>query len=190
MKGMVFTQFLDMVEEKYSIETLQQVIDDSNLPSGGAYTALGTYDHRELVTLVENLGRRTGAEPRDLVRAFGEQLFGKLARLYPQFVAGIDDAFDLIERVEGYVHVEVRKLYPEAELPSFACERPDARTLRMVYSSNRPFADLAEGMIRGCLAHFGGAPVALMRKDLPGEAGLNAEFTLLRRADTGANPNG
>ena len=36
MKGIVFTEFLEMVEEKYGYEVVDQIIEESKLPSGGA----------------------------------------------------------------------------------------------------------------------------------------------------------
>ena len=39
MKGIIFTEFLDMVEKKFSIETVDHIIEVSNLSSGGSYTA-------------------------------------------------------------------------------------------------------------------------------------------------------
>ena len=53
------------------------------------------------------------------------------------------------------VHVEIRKLYPDAELPDFDCQSPRGGSLHMTYLSDRPFASLAEGLIRGCIAHYG-----------------------------------
>ena len=36
---MVFTEFLEMVGSKFSADMVDNIIDDSNLPGGGAYTA-------------------------------------------------------------------------------------------------------------------------------------------------------
>ena len=52
MKGIIFTSFLDLVEEKFGMEMLEEVISSANLPNKGAYTAVGTYDHAELVQMV------------------------------------------------------------------------------------------------------------------------------------------
>lgn len=181
MKGMVFAQFLEMVEEKFSVAVVENIIDASDLPSGGAYTALGTYDHGEIIQLVSHLSEKTGIEVPALVQTFGDFLFGQLSTIYPQFFDGVSDSFDLLERVDDYIHVEVKKLYPEAELPSFLCERPAPGVLTMSYRSSRPFADLAEGMIRGCIAHFG-ERIMIQREDVPGVAGTAATFTLTQQA--------
>ena len=58
MKGIIFTEFLEMVEKEFSAETVDTIIDNSNLESGGSYTSVGTYPHIEMVELVSNLPNR------------------------------------------------------------------------------------------------------------------------------------
>ena len=165
MKGMVFTEFLDMVELKFSADMVDDIIEDSQLPNGGAYSAVGTYDHAELVQMVEALAQRSGVPVPALVHTFGLHLFGRFHALYPGFFSGIPTALDFLEGIETVIHTEVRKLYPDAQLPEFDCVRT-ASGLDMVYSSPRHFGDLATGLIEGALLHFGD-PVSLTRHDLP-----------------------
>ena len=49
MKGIVFTEFLEMVEASYGLQTVDTIIENASLPSEGAYTAVGTYDFNEMV---------------------------------------------------------------------------------------------------------------------------------------------
>ena len=164
-----------MVEDKFSPELVEQIIDASDLPSGGAYTAVGTYDHDEIVQLVSHLSRETGMAIPDLLRTFGQHVFGRFVTRYPQFFEGISSSVDFLEKVDGYIHVEVRKLYPDAELPKLEYDRSTPGTLVMTYRSARPFADLAEGMIAGCIEHFKD-DIRVEREDLaPGSV---ARFTL------------
>jgi hypothetical protein len=144
---------------------------------------VATYDHDEILRLVGQLHRATGLPAPDLVRAFGRHLFRRFHVLYPAFFRGTDSAFDFLERVETIIHTEVRKLYPDAELPTFECTRPAPGRLAMLYRSRRPFADLAEGLIRGCIEHFGEA-IEVRREDLaPGPDGENrALFELTGRS--------
>lgn len=177
MKGIVFTEFLEMVEEKFSPEVADAVIEASALPSGGAYSAVGTYDHREIVTLVTELSKATSLPVPDLMRAFGEHLFGRFVDGYPQFFTGVPSAFAFLGSIEHHIHVEVRKLYPDAELPTFECSSTAPGRLELVYRSSRGFADLAEGLIRGCAAHFGES-IAVEREDLSGGRNTHVRFNL------------
>src|SRR5262245_47750387 len=85
MKGVVFTEFLDFVAKRYDDDMVDDIIDASHLPNGGAYTAVGTYDHSEMVALCTSLAERTGEPAADLVRAFGTHLSGTFAQGYPDF---------------------------------------------------------------------------------------------------------
>lgn len=181
MKGIVFREFLEMVENQFGPEVGDRIIEESHLPSGGAYTTVGSYDHQEMLQLVHQLSLATGIAAPDLVRAFGQHLFGRFVASYPQLFAGVESAFRFLERVEGIVHVEVRKLYPDAELPSFECSRAGADVLTMIYRSQRPFADLAEGLIRGCIAHFAEDIDVLRENPADGGRGCGVRFALTKR---------
>jgi hypothetical protein len=180
MKGMVFTEFLEMVEEKFSPDMAERIIEAGELESGGAYTTVGTYDHQEMIALVTCLSRETGIPASQLIRTFGEHLFERFHHLFPNYFEGVPSAFDFLRHVDDYVHIEVRKLYPEAELPTFACETPRSDQLSMTYRSTRPFAALAEGLIQGCIAHYG-EPIEVGVEDLSDGAGTAARFLLTRK---------
>ena len=177
MKGVVFTEFLEMVEERFSDEMADRIIEDSDLSSQGAYTSLGTYDHQELIQLVVNLSGQTGISVPELVQAFGEHLFQRFVQSFPQFFENTHHTFDFLKNLEGYIHMEVRKLYPDAELPQFTYDIPKPDTLVMNYRSSRPFGDLAEGLIRGCIEHFGNR-IEMVRENLSAEARTNVRFVL------------
>jgi hypothetical protein len=179
MKGVVFVEFLEMVEGQFSADMADDIIDDCDLASGGAYTSVGTYDHAEMVELVGALSRRTGTSAPVLIRAFGEYLFERFHHHHGEFFDGISDSLDFLERIEDVIHVQVRKLYPNAELPRFEIERPDKDHLSMVYRSDRHMGDLAEGLIRQCIAHYG-TPVAVERYALD-DTGARVRFELSRQ---------
>ena len=181
MKGIVFSEFIELVEDQFSIEIADRILEECNLASGGAYTSVGTYDHAEMVQLVVKLSELTNVEVPDLLRVFGQHLTKRFTELYPAFFQEVGDTFGFLDTIENHVHVEVRKLYPDAELPSFQTERPDTNTLVMNYSSFRPFADLAEGLILGAIAHFDD-PIALHRQTAEDYDGTQETFVLTRRA--------
>jgi hypothetical protein len=91
-------------------------------------------------------------------------MLGRFLELYPGFFAGKRSALEMLDAIEGEVHREVRKLYPEAELPTFETEWFGARHLRMRYRSARPLAAFCLGLVKACVAHFGDpAEVAVVR---------------------------
>lgn len=176
MKGMIFTEFMEMVEATWSLDMVDTLITQSNVASGGAYTSVGTYPHEELIALVGALSEETGTAPPDLIRTFGRHLFGRFALAYPRFFHGIGGSFPFLSGIESVIHAEVRKLYPEAELPSFEVEKT-SDSMTLIYFSDHPFADLAHGLIEGCVAHFGEA-IEVRRETADNLSGAQARFIL------------
>lgn len=167
MKGVVFTEFFEFVEGRFSSDIAEQLIESSDLPSKGIYTSVGTYDHGEMVTLVSNLSIIVGIGVPDLLKEFGKHLLRQFVAKFPAFFDGISSTFEFLPKVDGFVHVEVKKLYPDAELPTFSCVFPAPGQLQMTYESDRNLPDLAEGLISGCLEHFG-EHMKVVRNNVPG----------------------
>lgn len=173
MKGMVFTEFLEMVEDKFGFETADAIVVNSKLPSGGIYTSIGTYDHQEMILLLHQLHLRTEIPVPDLLRSYGQHLFGRFTELYPIFFKHSQTAFGFLESIENHIHTEVLKLYPDAELPKFETTRKSSDTLEMRYESDRAMGHFAHGLILGCLDYFN--ETAQVRIDY-----LNEKGTLIR----------
>ncbi len=176
MKGIVFTEFLDMVEEKFGYEMVDHIVTESKLESNGIYTAIGTYHHAEIVQLLTNLSERTEIDPGVLLRAFGEYLFDTFLRAYPQFFAAETNALSFLESIDRHIHVEVQKLYPEATLPKFETQQNDNGELIMIYKSERKMGALAEGLIEKSILHYK-TPYDV-KKELLAEDGSEVRFTI------------
>ncbi len=182
MLGIVFTEFLDMVEDKFDLDTVDAILDDANVKSGGAYTAVGSYDHQEVVALVVALSRRTSVPIDDLIHTFGHHLTGRFAQLYPSFFENISDPFDFLETVDQHIHREVKKLYPNAQLPTISTERIDEQTMVVTYRSHRSFGKLAEGLIQGSLDHFNCQATLQMEDTSTGDAST-ARFVITKKSE-------
>jgi hypothetical protein len=178
MKGILLREFVDFAERELG--------EAGHALRGRHFDGAATYPDEELVTLVERASADSGCPVPELLQRYGTYLFGSFVALYPVFLIDVDSAFDLLARIETYVHGEVQKLYPDARFPRFEVHAPGPGRLDMRYVSARPFADVAEGLIRGCIAHFGGG-IDLRREDVPGAAGREARF-ILTAARAGRRP--
>lgn len=154
MKGIVFTEFLDMVEEKFGYEVVDQILNETDLPSGGIYTAVGTYSHSEIVGLLMNLSEKVSIGPEILLKEFGKHLFDTFLSSYPQFFEAHSEPLSFLESIDNHIHVEVRKLYPDADLPKFVTENDADGNFNLIYNSERKMGGLAEGLIEKSLAHY------------------------------------
>lgn len=179
VKGVVFTEFMELVEGKFGFEVADQVITQSHLSNDGAFTSVGTYDYHDLIRMVIELSEITGAPVPALVKAFGQHMFHVFAQGYPQLLEATQSTFEFLPHVENAIHIEMRKLYSDAELPSFRFEYPTEQQLVLYYQSTRPFADLAHGLIEACAAHFK-EQLTIEREDLPPRNGTYAKFTITK----------
>jgi hypothetical protein len=182
MKGVVFREFIEMVESTFSPAMADEIIEASDLSTDGAYTSVGTYDHREMVQLAVHLSERTGIALPTLLHAFGKHLLGRFAVMFPNHFAGRRSTFDFLAILDNKIHVEVKKLYPDAELPVFDHSFDDPAVMSFVYRSKRPFADLADGLIAGCIAHFQ-ERIEVTREDYPCDVGAHTRFILRKTGD-------
>jgi hypothetical protein len=169
MKGIVFADFVEFVEH--------ELPDAASRVAGRSYSALETYPEDGLHDLVTGVAEAAGMPAQEVLRRFGAHLFRTLATLYPVFLDGVESALDLLAGIETYVHGEVKKLYPDAEFPRFEVRARKRGSLELIYRSRRPLADLAEGMIQGCVAWFGDR-IEVDREDLDAGDGRAARFRL------------
>lgn len=154
MKGIVFTEFLDLVEEKFGLEMLDRIIEQSNLESGGVYTSIGTYSFSEMLSLLKNLSANTEISIDDLLLVYAEHFFSVIEKNYPGMLAQYKDPIEMLSSIEHHIHVEVRKIYHDAELPSFEVLEKTENTLVMNYKSSRAMHHFGLGLMNKTFEHF------------------------------------
>lgn len=180
MKGIIFTELVNLVEEKFGYATADKMIQSAQLSNDGAFTSVGTYDPSELVKMVVALSNEVNIDASTLVKVFGRHLYKIFSTTYADRLAHLNNAFELIESIEGFIHVEVKKLYPDAQLPTFDYQRPGENELVVRYRSERPLADACEGLLSECIEQFGEL-IAIERNDI-NPNGTATDFKLTRQA--------
>jgi hypothetical protein len=181
MKGLVFTEFLDFVETQMGADMVDDIIDDCELSTGGAYTAVGTYPFSELRDLLLAVVKRSGAQPGDLLRAFGHKLCDTFASGYGQYFDSAGSLFQLLASIDDHIHVEVRKLYPDAELPSMRIAGRSPDQMLLDYRSERGLEALAEGLIEATSNYYR-EPVTVSTTQMSDADGEFVRFTIDRKA--------
>jgi len=166
MKGTIFVELVNMAEDAFGEEVVDEVLAKADLDNDGAFTAVGNYPCSELIKIVVAFSDHSGISAEKLQRMFGHWMMDHFVENYAEFFSGKTDSFSLLEAVDGEIHVEVKKLYPDAELPVFATERMGDDQLKLTYSSPRPLVEFCHGMVEACLerynqtAKIGRCPVA------------------------------
>jgi hypothetical protein len=162
MKGIILAELAE-----YAAAAFPSVAE---VAAARSWDARAVYSRGELVDLADRLSRSADVTTADLLRGFGVHLFARFAALYPVFFVEVESAIPFLAEINGYVHGEVQKIYPDAQLPRFDCAPTADGGLEMTYLSDRELPDLAEGLIRGCIAHFGD-PIEVLREDGRGSTG-------------------
>lgn len=180
MKGLIFTSLIEYSEQTYGLEFVERMLGSLELSTAGAYTGVGTYPSGELLAMIDYLADHTDAENEELQADLGKFTFDALARRYPQLLATYSSSFECIYEVDQTIHRNVRKLYPDAELPNIGAQLDDGgNTLRLQYESRRPLMHFARGLLHGC-AEFFDEEISVEMTDLSGGKGTLARFVIQR----------
>ena len=180
MKGIIFKEFLNFVEDRTSYAMVDKIILKSGVASDGAYTTIGTYDPKEMFQLLEALSKEINMPTNQLLQQYGEYLFGKFVMRYKKFFKEKMTTFQFLSSVEMYIHPDVKKFYNDAELPHFQCEEISPKEFIMIYTSSRPLTDLAHGLIKGCI-NYHKENIEIICEEISVKNGAKCKFTLIKR---------
>lgn len=154
MKGLVFNALNDLVETKFGLTCWDAMIQSVQPANEGAYSGVQTYPDEQLFALVSALSVQTQTPAQVLIRVFGKYLFTVLIQRYPHFRQSDHSLKSFLLSVDEAIHVEVKKLFPNAVTPRFEYEDPSPEQLVMLYTSPRKLCTLAEGLLDGASDHF------------------------------------
>lgn len=178
MKGIVFTEFLDLVEEKFGLEMVDKIISQSTLESEGVYTSIGTYSFSEMLQLLQHLSNNTDISIDNLLLVYAEHFFSVIERSYPGLLATYNDPIEMISSIEDHIHIEVRKIYPDAELPTFIVEEKTENSLVLNYKSSRAMHHFGLGLMNKTFEHFNSTASIVLEKIK--EDGTEVKFIITR----------
>lgn len=154
MKGTIFISLQEFVEQNHGYEVWDNVIESTDLASNGIYTSTKNYPDEELFALVGALSSKLNVSVPDLVRLFGEFLFPVLLPFAPPDAKNAPSLRAFLLMVDEVIHVEVKKLYTDSNLPEFDYDEHSDNELIMIYRSPRKLCHLSEGLIQGAAKHF------------------------------------
>jgi len=180
MKGIVFTEFLEMVEEEFGLEVVDDIILKSNLPSNAIYTSIGTYDFFEMQNLIGNLSNATGISPNDLIYAYGRYFFNVLIKNHQNIFDYYNSPLEMLASIQSHIHIEVKKIYPDAELPSFEIITHKTNYLEMDYFSERSMYMFAKALMEKTFEHYN--TYSSIEFELLKEDGSQVRFKIYQKA--------
>jgi hypothetical protein len=152
IKGIIFNLLEQVVVDEHGDDAWDDTLERAGV--GGAYTAVGSYSDAEFLQLLAALPTADDVPSEPQLRWFGAKAFPLLAQRYPAFFVGHDSTVPFLLTLNDIIHPEVRKLYPDADVPVFDFTKEGEHTLVVGYRSARRLCYLAEGFIDGAAAHF------------------------------------
>jgi hypothetical protein len=152
MKGIIFSEFIELVEKTFGLAVCQDMLDENN--DEGIYSSTGTYNHLDLVKLIISLSKLTNISVETLQKIYGKSAFIGLLKSMPNLKLDSESTFEFITQVEQYIHIEVKKLYPESSPPKFDLISTSEYEMTLDYISARCLSYVCFGLIEGCAEYF------------------------------------
>ena len=115
---------------------------------------MGTYEFSEMLQLLQHLSEKTNLSIDTLLLTYGEHFFQVLTSNYGSLISRYEDPIELLSSIENHIHVEVMKIYPEAELPTFEVLEKKEDMLIMIYRSSRAMHHFGLGLMNKTFEHF------------------------------------
>lgn len=140
MKGLLFTELLEMVEEDFGYSTANAIVLNAGLSSKGIYTSARTYHRNEMSLLFERLHHYTKLPFEELAKSFGRHLCKRMLIAYPQHIPYLNRVFAFITKKESS--------------PVFEYLHCDGKTLTLLYHPLQKTDCLTDGVIHGYLEHL------------------------------------
>lgn len=185
MRGLLFTELIEMMEDLMGLEFANKVIAEAQLENQGAYTAIGNYPHKDLFKLLGILSSHAQNPQNKVIKSYGEYLFFRLCTLYPEEVKKYPNTFALLKEIPIILDRETRKLEPNAEVPDIKINIYKPDFMELTFNSKKRMGFLLEGWITACISHYQ-EPISFIRNDIDPE-GMKVRFILLKRTGNERN---
>lgn len=148
MKGIIFILLEDKITDDHGQDAWDEILEDAD--ADGAYTTLGNYPYQEFLALLDAAEPYTGETGRDAQRWFGRHALHHFTEEHAHLFDPHDSTVSFARTLNDVIHPEVRKLYPEAPVPTFDIdEDPGQGDLLLGYQSPRGLCSFAEGLLDG-----------------------------------------
>lgn len=178
MRGLLFTEFLEYLETRFGPAQVDGAIEAAALANEGAFTAVDNYPAAEFYRLLAAVATHTGEDADALLVDYGRHMFQVFLSAHPEYFGALHSTAELMDRVEAHIHLEVKKLHPDAKPPRFRLSASDGEGWVLRYYSHRPLHALAHGLLEAASVHFDEA-ISVRREIASGAQDLQAVFHLM-----------
>lgn len=147
MKGIIFNVLEEYINVHLGADVYEDILDELNLD--GVYVGPGTYSNDDFLKIVTLASEKAKMDLNIVVKDFGTFTFNVLHQKFPIFMEPYSKAKDFILTIHGVIHVEVKKLYQDSELPDLFYEDISKNELKIDYHSPKKLCLFMEGLLDG-----------------------------------------
>lgn len=155
MKGIILNIFEKYIIEKHNNSYLEHILQSSNLTSDGIFISAETYPDEDLVSLITHYCKLNDLNINHFQKTLGEYTLKQFSLRYPAFFEHYNHPIEFLKSLNSTIHVEVKKLYHEAQTPNINIEEFKDGNLTITYKSKRQMTDFMEGLLLGAINHYG-----------------------------------
>lgn len=177
MKGIIFNLLEEFITENLGESAYEKILEQCQLTTQEPFVGPGSYPDEDLMAIAGKTIETMGVTADEALRAFGRFCFPRMVGKYPEFVNPFNHPKPFLKSIDSVVHVEVKKLYKDAEPPCFVYEDPADDTLVIKYSSKRKLCKFMEGLIDGVADHFK-SPIQYEQSSCKHDGAENCHFEL------------
>jgi hypothetical protein len=188
MKGIIFTEFLDLIEERFGLEMVDKIICQSRLESQGIYTSIGTYNFYEMLQLLHHLSKNKSISIIDLLRAYAGHIFSAMDTIHPEMLTGYKDPIEMIASMNQHIEniftikdtppKELIKAESFSALPQFIVKEKTKNSLIINYNSKRGMQHFWLGLMHEMFKHFNETATIVLEKIK--KDGTEIKFTITK----------
>ncbi|MEQ8655073.1 MAG: heme NO-binding domain-containing protein [Kiloniellales bacterium] len=175
VRGYVFRALMGYAEERFGSLAVERMLEKADLPSQGAYTAVGHYPVEELIALADALCAVSEVARKEILIASGRRAMPYVIEMQAQNSKAPTSLETILASLQDLIHTNLEKLYPGSISPIFAFDVAEDGWAEISYRSQCPLADLAEGLILGILDYMA-TTTDVVREDLAPFDGHAARF--------------
>ncbi|GAA4834041.1 heme NO-binding domain-containing protein [Algivirga pacifica] len=99
MKGILFTELLEMVEGRFGFDVADHIVVENTFPHFGVYTAVGDYPYAEIECLLISLESATKVPMDQLLYDYGKHLFTVFKKSRIDWLKECTSSVSLIKKV-------------------------------------------------------------------------------------------
>jgi len=177
LKGIIFNLLEDFIVEGWGAAKFERIFEQCPVQAQVPYVGPGTYPDAHLLAIVDRATAELGIETSVALRGFGRFAFPRLAERFSVFVREFQHPKPFLKTVHGIIHLEVQKVYANAEPPLITFQDPAPDRLVMHYTSRRKLCALFAGLVEGTGDYFK-VPLTLAQTECSLEGAESCEFSL------------